>query len=106
VCVTGKCSKGLAYKATPTGLCGTFWGGGGGKRLLFALIRCLAEVRDGRKYSVRHTHSTFYVVRAASAKCGLHVHNMKFNTQNEDRIIIHIIISTILPVYLSIHHVQ
>jgi hypothetical protein len=27
--------------------------------------------------------STFYVVRAASAKFGLHAGNMKFNTQNE-----------------------
>jgi hypothetical protein len=56
--------------------------------------------------SLDQAHSTFYVVWATLAKFSLHAHNMKFNTHNEEWTRIHIIIHIILPVYVSVHHVQ
>jgi hypothetical protein len=43
------------------------------------------------------------MVQATSAKFGLHVANMKFNTQHEEEISIHTIVCTLLLVYFSIH---
>jgi len=40
------------------------------------------------------------------AKFGLHVDNMKFNTQNKELGNKHVIICTILPACSAIHHVQ
>jgi hypothetical protein len=49
---------------------------------------------------------TFYVVRAACAKFGLHAGNITFNTQNEEWISTCINTRVILSVYFSVHHVQ
>jgi len=45
---------------------------------------------------LRQTRSTFRLVRTAVAEFDLHAGNMKFSTQNEESISIHIIICIIL----------
>jgi hypothetical protein len=45
-------------------------------------------------------------VRKSSTKFGLHAGNMKLNTQNKKQIGVRVITRTILPVNVSIRHVQ
>jgi len=45
-------------------------------------------------------------MQAASTKFGLYVGSIKFNTQSEEWISIHVIICITLPGYFSIHHGQ
>jgi len=53
-----------------------------------------------------HTCSTFHMGQANSGTLGLHLDNMKFNSQDEEWIKICRIICIIVPVYLPLHNVQ
>ena len=57
------------------------------------------------QYLLGKACSTFYVMQATLAKFCLHAGNMKIITQNEARTSISKL-CIIVPVYLSMHHVQ